>query len=146
MTTTIRSRYWLLCALSGIGWALIVLALFRPQELRLCWGPLIVSPFIGLIIGAVARPWIRTHIIWLAFGALFNLYLAAALFGFTTSLYSWCVGQGPRGETFEVALRGAREAAIACALGINITLLVFLLWPIAIANHFWVGYFSAESR
>ena len=145
MTTT-RSRYWLLSALSGLGWALLVLALFGPHELRLCWGPLIVSPLIGLIIGAIARPWIRTHIIWLAYGALFNLYLASALFGFATSLYSWWAGRSPTGEPFELALREATGAAFTCVLGINMTLLVFLFWPVAIANHFWLGYFSAESR
>jgi len=145
MTTT-KSRYWLLSALSGLGWALLLLALFRPHELRLCWGPLIVSPFIGLIIGALARPWIRTHFIWLAYGALFNLHLASALFGFATSLYSWCAGQGIRGESFGSALHGAWQASLLCSFGIDISLLVFFLWPVAIANHFWLGYFTAESR
>jgi hypothetical protein len=132
--------------LSGIGWGLLVLALCRLQQPHAPWGPLVVTPFIGLIVGAVARPWIRTHIIWLAYGALLNLHLASALFGFTTCLYSWFAGQGIRGETFESALRGAWNAALTCSIGIDMSLLVFFLWPVAIANHFWLGYFTAESR
>lgn len=35
---------------------------------------------------------LRARLGWLVFGALVNLYLAAALFGFALRLYPWCTG------------------------------------------------------
>ena len=134
-----RSRYWWLCALSGIVWGLIGVVLGRPAFKDVAWGGLIASPLIGLIAGAVAWPWIRARLKWLALGALVNLYLTAALFGLAFTLYPWCVGQSAQGEPFESALRRARESAIAVPIGITMTGYVLFLWPLAVANHRWLA-------
>ncbi len=141
---TSRSRYWQFCAFSGILWGLIGLALGRPQFKDVLWSVwivtlLIVSPLIGLIVGALARPWIRARLPGLAVGALVNLYLAVALYGFALTLYSWCVGDAPRGEPFGFALDRAWESAIGAAIGVTITGYVLFLWPLAAVNHRWLA-------
>ena len=128
VSVSTTSRYLLLSTVSGLLWGLVGVAIGRSVFHDTVWGGLIASPLIGLIAGLAARPLIHAPIGGLAILALANLHLAAALFGLASGLYDWIIRHG---RTFELVFQD-----IPIVLwGLTVSGWVFLLWPLAVANH-----------
>ena len=131
--------YWLLCGASGLVWSLIHPALggllhapFQPRMI-------LAGALVGLVVGVIARPWIKAQFPVLIYGSLFNLYVAGALFGFLSMLDEWLSGRVPRGTTFAQALDLSWQCAVRTDVAMTLSMAVVVLWPLAFLNHFVIG-------
>ena len=127
-------RDWFSLA-SGCVWGGIAYLLARGALDRLVWGGIVVSPFIGLVVGRVA-PWLRPSS-WLgsklgrAFASLVGLYLAVSLFGLAVGVYDLATGDIEHRITSAVVI----QAVLGVLWGVTFTGYVVILWPLAYLNH-----------
>jgi len=145
-----QARYYFLCAGSGLIWsgiAYLLLASFDSGVLgwRIAlrelwffpglWGGILVSPFIGLLIGLVHRPTYAFPLILRVVLALASLYAAAALFGVVIGIVEEVI------ETSPNHVKGASiiEWVLATLWGVTFTGYFLFLWPMAFANHWLLG-------
>jgi hypothetical protein len=126
---------WKLGALSGCAWGVIALVLGYPHFGAMTWSGVLLAPFIGMLIGELSHPMggrSRTERILVA---LFDLYLAAALFGLAVGFTGLALDQ-------QAALKGPGILlAPVLAVCVGVTVYIWFLWPLAFLNHelLWRG-------
>ena len=133
----VRSRYWLLSALSGVLWGAAGVAIGYENFSGVIWGGLIASPLIGLVVGAATRPVLHARPLALLFMALLDLFLGAALFALSIGITEW-IARDATDRDPEVVYRVV--PAVLC--GLVFSGYVLLLWPLAFANHRWLARWS----
>jgi hypothetical protein len=133
---------------SGLAWGLFGFWLFSDTNLKeSAWVGLLVSPAIGLSIGALTvRSKPRSELGGFVLG-LVNLYLAVALFAAAIALghMAWEWGEMP---TLESRGRGWVLVEIVgnTLLGLTFTGWVLLLAPLSWANHRLIWHLRDERR
>ncbi len=145
-----EARYYFLCAVSGLAWSGIAYLLFASFDAGVSgwrmalrdlwffpglWGGILISPFIGLLIGSVHRPTYAFPLILRVVLALATLYAAAALFGLIIGVVEEVIETNPN------HVKGASiiEWVLATLWGVTFTGYFLLLWPLAFANHWLLG-------
>ena len=125
-----RSRYYLLCALSGLAWGGIAYLLLREWFPGL-WVGIAVSPLFGLLVGWAHRPTYRFPMVARVLVALVTLYATAALFGLVIGVVEEVIETNPN------HVKGASiiEWVLATLWGLTFTGYILVLWPMAFANH-----------
>jgi len=137
------SRYNLLCLASGGVWASIACLLGCGMGPPWIWGPIVVSPLIGVVAGAIYLPAYRFPIAGRLAMSLLTLYLSAALFGLAWGITDAVGAMGDAGgrrNTIEVVYQGL----VGTFYGVTFTGFVVLLWPLAHLNHWFVGRFTGH--
>ena len=132
-------RYHLLCAVSGMGWAVIAYYMGGTWRGSAFWGGLVSAPLIGVVVGMIYRPAYRFPFFGRVAMSLLTLYLSAVLFGVAwgvTDAIQGLPGGVPR-NTIEVVYQGVA----ATFFGVTATGFVVFLWPLAHLNHWFVGKF-----
>lgn len=131
------TRYYALCAASGGAWAIIAYVIGHQAMQRIIWGGMVVSPLIGLGVGALYRPAYRFPAAARFAMSLLTLYVAAALFGLASGLFDAARGLpgGARRITSAVILQDISGTL----WGLTFTGYVAVLWPLAHLNHWFVG-------
>ena len=133
-----QARYYFLCAVSGLTWGGIAYLLLPGHEwFPGLWGGIVVSPFIGLLIGLVHRPTYAFPLILRAFLALFTLYAAVTVFGLVVGAVEAVTENNP--NTIENAINDVTEWVLATLWGVTFAGYVLFLWPLAFANHWLLG-------
>jgi len=135
-------RYVLLCAVSGLGWAVIAYFIaggFGPAGLS---GGLVTAPLIGVSAGWVYRPVHRWRWPGRMAMSLVTLYLSVVLFGLAwgiTDALQGLPGGAPRGS-IEVVY----QSILSSLYGVTATGFVVFLWPLAHLNHWLMGHFAGH--
>ena len=129
----VRSRYWLLSALSGVLWGAAGVAIGYENFSGVIWGGLIASPLIGLVVGAATRPVLHARPLALLFMALLDLFLGAALFALSIGITEW-IARDATDRDPEVVYRVV--PAVLC--GLVFSGYVLLLWPLA--KGVWISF------
>ncbi len=135
-------RYVLLCAVSGMGWAVIAFIIAGGHGGAALWGGLVTAPLIGVIAGWVYRPVHQWRWPGRVAMSLLTLYLSALLFGLAWGITDALQGL-PGG-----ASRGSIEVVYQCVLsslfGVTASGFVVFLWPLAHLNHWLVGHLAGH--
>ena len=128
------SRYYLLCAGSGLTWSGIAYLLLGEWFPGL-WVGIAVSPIFGLLVGWAHQPTYRFPVVARAFVALVTLYAAAALFGLVIGVVEEVI------ETSPNHVKGASiiEWVLVTLYGVTFTGYFLFLWPLAFLNHWLLG-------
>lgn len=133
-----KSRYYSLCAASGGVWAAIAYVIgHQPLPRGIIWGGIVVSPLIGLAVGAVYRPAYRSSATARVAMSLLTLYVAAALFGLAVGVFD--AGQGVYGAGTRSSGEVICQGLVGTVWGLTFTGYVVILWPLAHLNHRLVG-------
>ncbi|MGE4615381.1 MAG: hypothetical protein AAEJ46_13685 [Planctomycetota bacterium] len=135
-------RYALLCAVSGMGWAVIAYFIAGRLGGAALWGGLVTAPLIGVIAGWVYRP--VHHWRWpgrLAM-SLLTLYLSALLFGLAWGITDAL--QGLPGGASRNSIGVVYQTIFATLYGVTATGFVVFLWPLAHLNHWLVGHLAGH--
>jgi len=133
-------RYALLCAVSGIGWAVIAYFIAGRFGGAGLWGGLVTAPLIGVIAGGVYRPAHRWRWPGRLAMSLLTLYLSALLFGLAwgiTNSIQGLPGEEPR-NSYDVV----SQTIFATFYGVTATGFVAFLWPLVHLNHWLVGHLA----
>ncbi len=131
MTPISNSRYHLLSFLSGVVWAGLALGIAKAFDIFVPWGGIAMSPAIGILVGALSRPvFKRSTAVRIGF-SIATLYIATILFGLCTGLFA-----EPLDESWLINLR---TWSLVFPGLVTLTPVLWLLFPVAIANHFWLG-------
>ena len=126
----LMKRFLLLAFASGFSWALIAYILSFGAFGNSIVGGLAVSPWIGLLVAVLYRPiykfprWVQALL------SVCSLYVAVTLFGVAVGVYD-AMRPIPNRESAEVI----GQMVIVAVLGVTITGLVLILWPLAFLNH-----------
>ena len=119
-------------------WALLAYALVGMSAgEKAIWGGLLVSPFIGLLMGlTVGRIRVRPALARAAV-SLVALYLATFLFGLSVGAWDLLTGvnSGPGWRRIPEAV--VLQGGIGMMWGLTFTGYLVLLWPLAYVN-FWL--------
>jgi hypothetical protein len=135
----LNRRYLLLSAISGAAWGLIAYAITRSVFPGLILPAVLLSPFVGLVIGIGFR-WIHElkGAGSRAIVALVSLYAAAALFGIIIGMTDLArdldLPPGTRRLPWAVVI----QPVMAIWYGLTLGWFV-LLWPVTWLNHRMLG-------
>ena len=130
----VRTRYYCLCAASGLIWSGIAYLLLRGWFPGL-WVGIAVSPVIGLLVGLAHRPTYRFPAVVRVLVALVTLYATATLFGLVMGVVEAAIETNPNSIKSAVVI----EWVLATIWGVTFTGYVLFLWPLAFANHWFLG-------
>lgn len=139
----IKSRYYAVCAASSCVWAAIAYVIGHQAMARdIIWGGIVVSPLIGLVVGAIYRPVYKRSVPAQIAMSLLSLYVAAALFGLGVGLFD--VVQGLPGDVLRGTGAVISQSILGTLWGITFTGYVVVLWPLAHLNHRLLGRFAGS--
>jgi hypothetical protein len=118
-------------ALAGFCWGLLALALGARAFGRTIWPAVLLSPLIGILVGALVQPvFERRGGLGRSLAVLGSLYLGATLFGIAIA-----IGQWSRFRAAPLVMSG--EAVLGTWWGVTFTGFVLFLWPIGYLTH-WI--------
>lgn len=135
-------RYVLLCAVSGMGWAVIAYFIAGRLGGAALWGGLVTAPLIGVIAGRVYRPVHRWRWPGRLAMSLLTLYLSAVLFGLAWGITDAL--QGLPGGASRNSIEVVFQTIVATLYGVTATGFVVFLWPLAHLNHWLVGHLAGH--
>ena len=135
-------RYALLCAVSGIGWAVIAYFIAGRLGGAALWGGLVTAPLVGVIAGWVYRPVHRWRWPGRLAMSLLTLYLSALLFGLAWGITDAL--QGLPGGASRSSIGVVYQTIFATLYGVTATGFVVFLWPLAHLNHWLVGHLAGH--
>ncbi len=133
-------RYLLLCAASGLGWAVIAYFISGTWRRSAFWGGVAASPFIGVIAGLIYHRGYRFPFPGRVAMSLLTLYLSASIFGLAWGITD--AVQGLSGGASRNSIEVVYQAIFATFYGVTATGFVVFLWPLAHLNHWLVGRFA----
>lgn len=129
MITTLRF------AVAGLGWGIFAALLGGRAFGDELWGGVILSPFIGAIVGRTMHPAFRragrTGRVAIA---LASLYLAAVLFGAAMGLTAFVDDPGTRVRLYARTI----PLVLSVLWGITFTGFLLFLWPAAYGTHWLI--------
>jgi len=134
-------RYLLFSALSGVAWGFIAFVLGYAWFPGIIWGGVIVSPFIGLLMGLASFRIVRLSLSLRVVSVLVTLYLAASLFGLAVGIHDALTVNIPNTILYAVVL----QDLLAVLWGITFTGYVVVLWPLAYLNHWLLEHVRNQS-
>jgi hypothetical protein len=120
----------------AIAWSVAPMRSTPSDVVRGFSGGLVAAPFIGLLIGTLARNFSRLGQSARIAVALADLYLAVWLFLLASSVVGVLAGNVPWSRGFEALVS---DPIVGTLLGLTSTGFVLLLWPVSYVNHTLVG-------
>lgn len=130
-------HYYLLCATSGLLWAVIAYLIADGWGGAAFWGGFASAPLIGVVAGKIYRPVYRFPFSRRVAMSLLSLYISSTLFGLAWGITD--VIQGLPGGVERNLIEVVYEAIAATFYGVTATGFVAFLWPLAHLNHWLVG-------
>ena len=130
----VKTRYYWLCALSGLAWGGIAYLLLGEWFPGL-WVGIALSPVFGLLVGVAHRPTYRLPVAVRVLVALVTLYATAVLFGLVLGVVDAVTETNPN----VIKSAAVIEWVLATLYGVTFTGYIVLLWPLAFANHWLLG-------
>ena len=128
---------WLSVA-SGFAWGLYGFAFVRDTSIpSAAWGGLIASPFIGLAMGRWAMSARPSGLVKRALFALLSLEGAVLLFAMAIAIWTVTVAWDAAPSLVQARGRSSHvvQTLIFFPMGMTLSGLMLVLWPIALANH-----------
>ncbi len=129
-----HTRYYWLCALSGLTWSGIAYLLLQEWFPGL-WVGIALSPVFGLLVGVAHRPTYRLPAAVRVLVALATLYATAVLFGLIMGVVDAATETSPSVIKSAVVI----EWVLLTLWGVTFTGYIVILWPLAFANHWLLG-------
>jgi hypothetical protein len=129
------ASYYLMSALAGCVWAILVYLISLGAMGSIILGGLIASPFIGLLIGFLYKPVYKLPKAGQVFMSLLTLYLAATLFGLAMGLYDAYRHDIPNRILSGVII----QSVLATLWGLTFLGYFVLLWPLSYFTHQLLG-------